>query len=143
MEEISYIPSRLKANEQDYEGEDEYVGIVLRGTPGATYYYQIGENDYTQGDRQWKIEEATAAVNASPWNANLMRGASDTRLITPTETDAATGKAFKNFGLSNNAFHAYSKVGWLGYGKAYLSGRKVDEHHKGIIIRNGMKRKNE
>ena len=121
MEEINYIPSRLKANEQDYSGEDEYVGIVLRGTPGATYYYMMGENDYTQGIGQWLLEDATAAVNASPWNANLMRGAHDARVVTPTETDNATGKTSKNFGLSNNAFHAYSKTGWLGYGKAYLS----------------------
>ena len=121
MEEINYIPSRLKANEQDYQGEDEYVGIVLRGTPGATYYYMMGENDYTRGIGQWMLEDATAAINVSPWNANLMRGAHDARVVTPTETDAATGKRSKNFGLSNNAFHAYSKTGWLGYGKAYLS----------------------
>lgn len=121
MEEINYIPSRLKANEQDYNGEDEYVGIVLRGTPGATYYYEIGENDYTQGIDQWLLEDATAAVNTSPWNANLMRGTHDAKIVTPTEIDSETGMTNKNFGLSNNAFHAYSKTGWLGYGKAYLS----------------------
>ena len=182
MEEINYIPSRLKANEQDYGGEDEYVGIVLRGTPGATYYYMMGENDYTQGIGQWLLEDATTAANASPWNANLMRGAHDARVVTPTETDNATGKTSKNFGLSNNAFHAYSKTGWLGYGKAYLSvpesmnsanitmmfsdfdgstdsisleefikqcddgnsydlsGRKVNGNHRGVVIKNGMKR---
>lgn len=182
MEEINYIPSRLKANEQDYGGEEEYVGIVLRGTPGATYYYMIGENDYTQGIGQWLLEDATAAVNASPWNANLMRGAHDARIVTPTETNSETGMTNKNFGLSNNAFHAYSKTGWLGYGKAYLSvpesmnsanitmvfsdfdgstdsisleeftkqyddgdaydisGRKVNGNHKGIVVKNRMKR---
>lgn len=181
MEELLYIPSRLRANEEDFQGEDEYVGIVLKGTPGATYFYQIGENDYTQGAGQWMLEDATAAANHSPWNANLMRGANDTKLVSPTESDAATGKTLKNYGLSNNAFHAYSATGWIGYNKAFLSipeksaqanitmmftdadgttdsitleefasqcdegdaydlsGRHVDESHKGIIIQNGKK----
>lgn len=121
MEEINYIPSRIKANEEGFQGEDEYVGIVLRGTPGATYYYQMGENDYTQGVGQWLLEDATAAVNRSPWNNNLMRGANDVKLVNVTETDPQSGQTFKNYGLSNNAFHIYSKAGWLGYGKAYLS----------------------
>ena len=182
MEEINYIPSRLKANEEGYRGQDEYVGIVLRGTPGATYYYQMGENDYTQGIGQWLLEDATAAANTSPWNGNLMRGANDVKLVDVTETDPQSGQTFKNYGLSNNAFHIYSKAGWLGYGKAYLSvpqsmsaanitmtftdadgstdsidfqefidncddgstydlsGKRVGEDHKGIVIQNGKKR---
>lgn len=181
MEELNYIPSRLKANEDGYQGEDEYVGIVLKGTPGATYYYMIGEKDYTKGEGQWHLEHATAAANASPWNANLMRGAHNARKVSPIETDTPTGKERKNYGLSNNAFHAYSSTGWLGYNKAYLSipqmsaqaniimmftdadgstdsitldefasqcddgnaydlsGRKVDEHYKGIVIQKGKK----
>lgn len=120
MEELKYVPSRLKANTDD-QGEDEYVGIVLRGTPGATYYYQMGENDYSQGIGQWLLEYATAAANASPWNNNLMHGANDGRWVDPTETDPDSGQTFKNYGLSNNAFHIYSKSGWLGYSKAFLS----------------------
>lgn len=50
LNEIKYIPSRLKANATDeygdlYSGVDEYVGVVLRGTPGYTYYYEMGEHD--------------------------------------------------------------------------------------------------
>ena len=120
MEEINYIPSRLKAN-VDYQGEDEYVGIVLKGTPGTNYYYMMGENDYTQGISQWLLEDATAATNATPWDNNLMRGANDVRRVEPTETDSENGQTVKNYGLNNNAFRIYSKAGWLGYCKAYLS----------------------
>lgn len=121
MEELNYIPSRLKANEEGYQGVDEYVGIVLKGTLGVTYYYMMGENDYTQGIAQWMLDDATAAANTSPWNSNLMRGANDVKLVNVTETDSETGLTYKNYGLSNNAFHIFSKAGWLGYGKAYLS----------------------
>lgn len=121
MEEINYIPSRLKANEDGYQGEDEYVGIVMRGVPGETYYYMMGENDYTQGTGQWLLEDATAAANASPWYGNKLKGAHDTRWVEPTETDASTGRLHKNYGLNNNAFRVYSTMGWLGYNKAYLS----------------------
>ena len=121
MEEINYIPSRLKSNEDGYQGEDEYVGIVMKGTPGKTYYYMMGENDYTQGTSQWLLEDATAASNASPWYGNRLRGANDTKWVQPTETDASTGNLHKNYGLNNNAFRVYSTIGWLGYNKAYLS----------------------
>ena len=121
MEEINYIPSRLKSNEDGYQGEDEYVGIVMKGTPGETYYYMMGENDYTQGASQWLLEDATAAANASPWYGNRLRGANDTKWVQPTETDASTGNFHKNYGLNNNAFRVYSTMGWLGYNKAYLS----------------------
>ncbi len=121
MEELNYIPSRVRANEEGYQGEDEYVGIVLKGTPGITYYYMMGENDYTQGIGQWLLEDATAAANSSPWNANLMQGAQDAKKVGPTEVDNGTGMTKKNFGLSNGAFHAYSSTGWIGYNKAYLS----------------------
>jgi len=45
LQELKYIPSRLKANVTDengnrYQGVDEYVGVVLRGTPGYTYHYK-------------------------------------------------------------------------------------------------------
>ncbi len=182
MEELNYIPSRVRANEEGYQGEDEYVGIVLKGTPGTTYYYMMGENDYTQGIGQWLLEDATTAANPSPWNANLMQGAHDAKRVHPTETDNDMGMTKKNYGLSNGAFHAYSSTGWIGYNKAYLSvpqsfsqanitmtftdadgttesisleefacqcdegdtydlsGRRVDDSHKGIVIQDGKKR---
>ena len=181
MEELNYIPSRVRANEEGYQGEDEYVGIVLKGTPETTYYYMMGENDYTQGSGQWLLEDATATANPSPWNANLMRGAHDAKRVGPSETDNGTGMTMKNYGLSNGAFHAYSSTGWIGYNKAYLSvpqvfsqanitmmftdadgstesitleefasqcdegntydlsGRQVDERHKGIVVQHGQK----
>ena len=36
LNEIKYIPLRLKANVEGFEDVDEYVGVVLKGTPGNT-----------------------------------------------------------------------------------------------------------
>ena len=79
LNEIKYIPSRLKANATDeygnlYQGVDEYVGVVLRGTPGYTYYYEMGEHDYTQGaNGQWLMDDAMA-YSGNSFEDNLMAG---------------------------------------------------------------------
>ncbi len=121
LNEIKYIPSRLKANVEGYEDVDEYVGVVLKGTPGYTYYYRIGENDYTQGaSGQWMMEEAMAASGSTETN-NMMSGwAHDDRYIPTTETDDDTGETIVNYGLNNNRFKIYSNEGWLTYNKSFL-----------------------
>ena len=125
LNEIKYIPSRLKANLTDadgnrYQGVDEYVGVVLRGTPGYTYYYEIGEHDYTQGaEGQWLMDDAMAYSNAT-FDGNLMAGdANDDFYVHQTVIDDNDNEVV-NYGLNNNRFKIYHKDGWLTYNKAYL-----------------------
>ena len=121
MDEILYIPSRLMANIEGYAGEDRYVGVVVRGTPGCTYYYEIGENDYSQGaEGQWLLADAQAASMTSHAGTNMMRGVPDTAYILPDEVDPETGLAVTNYGLNNNAFRKISMPGWMGYNRSYL-----------------------
>ena len=121
MDEILYIPSRVKANVEGYMGEDEYVGIVVKGAPGYTYYYEIGENDYSKGvDGQWLLADAQAASKAAHAGSNMMKGAADAKFITTTEVNAETGETMTNYGVNNNAFRMISGPGWLGYNKSYL-----------------------
>ena len=125
MNEIKYIPSRLKANVTDengnlYQGVDEYVGVVLRGTPGYTYYYRIGEHDYTQGaEGQWLMEDAMAYSNSSDTNNMLAGDANDEFYVYKTVEDEDNNEIV-NYGLNSNKFKIYNKDGWLNYNKAYL-----------------------
>lgn len=121
LNEIKYIPSRLKANVEGFEDVDEYVGVVLKGTPGYTYHYRIGENDYTQGaSGQWLMEQAMA-VSGSTETRKLMSGwAHDDRFIPTTEEDDETGGTIVNYGLNHNRFKIYSNEGWLTYNKSFL-----------------------
>ncbi len=121
MDEILYIPSRLKANVENYTGEDEYVGVVLKGTPGCTYYYQIGENDYSQGDAQWLLADAQSASKAPHAGTNMMKGVADATFITTQDIDEQTGQVVTNYGVNNDAFRRISGPGWLGYNKSYLA----------------------
>ena len=125
LNEIKYIPSRLKANATDeygnlYPGVDEYVGIVLRGTPGYTYYYEMGEHDYTQGaNGQWLMDDAMA-YSGNSFEDNLMAGdANDDFYVYQTVLDKNDNEIV-NYGLNNNRFKIYSKDGWLTYNKSYL-----------------------
>ena len=125
LNEIKYIPSRLKANTIDengnrYQGVDEYVGVILRGTPGYTYYYEIGEHDYTQGaEGQWLMEDAMQYSN-STFEQNLMAGdANDDFYVYKTVKDEEDNDIV-NYGLNNNKLKIYYKNGWLTYNKAYL-----------------------
>ena len=125
MNEIKYIPSRLKANVTDengnlYEGVDEYVGVILRGTPGYTYYYEMGEHDYTQGaEGQWLMEEAMAYSNSIDTNNMLAGDANDEFYVYKVVEDKDNNKIV-NYGLNANKFKIYHKDGWLNYNKAYL-----------------------
>ena len=125
LNEIKYIPSRLKANATDehgnlYQGVDEYVGVVLRGTPGYTYYYEMGEHDYTQGEEgQWLMGDAMA-YSGSSFSDNLMAGdANDDFYVYKTVLDDDANEIV-NYGLNDNRFKIYSKDGWLTYNKSYL-----------------------
>ena len=125
MNEIKYIPSRLKANTTDefgnrYKGVDEYVGVILRGSPGYTYYYEMGEHDYTQGDGgQWLMEDAMAYSNSIETNNLLAGDANDEFYVYKTVEDEDNNEIV-NYGLNSNRFKIYYKNGWLNYNKAYL-----------------------
>lgn len=125
LREIRYIPSRLKANVRDgdgklYQGVDEYVGVLLSGTAGYTYYYEMGEHDYTQGaEGQWLMNEAMEYSNAS-FSQNLLSGdANDEFYVHRTVMDENDGEIV-NYGLNNNRFKIYSRDGWLMFNRSYL-----------------------
>lgn len=125
LNEIRYIPSRLKANVTDedgnlYQGVDEYVGVILRGTPGYTYYYEIGEHDYTQGaDGQWLMEDAMA-YSGSSFETNLMAGDANDEFYVYKTVLNENNDEIVNYGLNNNRFKIYYRDGWLNYNKSYL-----------------------
>ena len=120
LNEIKYIPSRLKANVEGYTGVDEYVGVILRGTPSYTYHYEIGEHDYTQGaEGQWLMDDAMS-YSGKFFEDNLMSGdANDEFYVHKTVLDNE-GNEIVNYGLNNNRLKIYYKDGWLNYNKAYL-----------------------
>ena len=118
LEEISYVPSRLKADEL---GVDEYVGVILERTAEdvseeATLYYTMGENDCYSG-HQDKQENLTSR--------NWMVGAND-RTYVEMEEDGKT-----NYGLNAGMVKKYSKAGWLAYNKAYISTDGIDDDNHG------------
>ena len=125
LNEIKYIPSRLKANLTDengnrYQGMDEYVGVVLRGTPGYTYYYEMGEHDYTQGaEGQWLIDDAMAYSNAT-YDGNLMAGDANDDFYVHMTVENENNDEIINYGLNAGKFKIYHKDGWLTYNKSYL-----------------------
>ena len=125
LNEIKYIPSRLKANTTDsegnrYQGVDEYVGVVLRGTPGYTYYYEIGEHDYTQGaEGQWLMDDAMAYSNAT-YDGNLMAGDANDDFYVHMTVENENNDEIINYGLNAGKFKIYHKDGWLTYNKSYL-----------------------
>ena len=67
---ITYVPSRERANEEGYTGMESYHGVIIEGDPYTTYYYKIGERDYSQGENQEKLSED---------QTNLLQGAGDGR----------------------------------------------------------------
>ena len=125
LNEIKYIPSRLRANVTDsegnlYQGVDEYVGVVLRGTPGYTYYYEIGEHDYTQGsDGQWLMDDAMV-YSGSSFEDNLMAGTANDDEYVYMTVENEDNDLIVNYGLNNGRFKIYYKDGWLTYNKSYL-----------------------
>jgi hypothetical protein len=130
LDELTYIPSRLKANVEGYKGVDEYVGVVLSGTPGHTYYVQMGEDDYSKGaDGQMTVEKALAIVNQTSYDPNIylspssepkpyLVGAAGDMEVKPTET--IDGVTYKNYGLKDGKFVEYEAEGVIPYNHAYL-----------------------
>ena len=114
MQQMRYVPCRTLANVDGYEGVDAYHGVVIEGQPGKTYYYRIGEDDYTQGaDGQTLLTERQ--------EDNMMRGANDDHWTERFEKHPKTGEDMTNYGLKDNKFRIFTQIGWLVYNKSYLS----------------------
>lgn len=154
MRAIGYVPSRTRANlimtdSTRYKGLDNYIGAILCGEPGKTYYYTIGEEDYTKGDGQktmddvftvsakMNTENTLAAGSTQPDAKNLenatdydngasstddvkLVGANDERYTGP-ESENAFGIVYNNYGLKDGAFHIYGSSGYTAFNRAYLS----------------------
>lgn len=151
MRTIDYVPSRTRANlmttdSTRYKGLDNYVGAILYGEPGNTYYYTIGEDDYTKGDAQKTIEDVLiSGTKASAMSIDnrysdikeqedypdfdngftetsdiKLVGANDERYTGP-ESENASGIVYNNYGLKDGAFHIYGSSGYTPFNRAYLS----------------------
>lgn len=114
MQQMRYVPCRTLANVEGYEGVDAYHGVVVEGLPGKTYYYRIGEDDYTQG-------AAGQTLLTARQEDNMMRGANDDHWTEMTEKHPKTGEDMTNYGLKDNKFRIFTQIGWLNYNKSYLS----------------------
>ena len=111
---MKYVPCRTLANVDGYKGVDAYHGVVIEGKPRRTYYYRIGESDYTRGADGQTLPTARQ-------EANMMQGANDDRWVELSETDKASGMELTNYGLKDNKFRIFTNEGFLTYNKSYLS----------------------
>ena len=106
---ITYVPSRERANEEGYMGKDTYNGVVIEGEPYRTYYYKIGERDYSQGENQEKISES---------QTNLLVGTDQEQWVTTTEE--YDGGTALTYGMYDDWFRRYVSDGYVPYNRAYL-----------------------
>lgn len=108
---LDYAPSRFNALSTRDKFE-RYAGIILEGEPGKTYYYHIGEQDYTTGDS--RVTEGGAFAKSSDllWG----KGSVDGEYVTPTNDDGSV-----NYGLSRAKYRSYSEAGWVPYNRTYLN----------------------
>ena len=98
-----------RANEDGYTGMDTYNGVIIEGRPYTTYYYKIGERDYSLGENQEKLSEG---------QTNLLKGAFQ-ELWAETEEDE-DGNRMLTYGLYDDKFRRYVSDGYINYNKAYL-----------------------
>lgn len=108
---LDYAPSRFNALSSRDKFE-KYAGIIVEGEPGKTYYYHIGEQDYTTGDS--RVTEVGAFAKSSDllWG----KGSVDGEYVTPTNDDGSV-----NYGLSRAKYRSYSEAGWVPYNRTYLN----------------------
>ena len=107
---ISYVPSREMANVEGYTGMDSYNGVIIEGKPYTTYYYKIGEKDYSQKNEQ---------VRLSDDQVNLLVGAEQEKWVT-TEMEDDFGDTFLTYGMYDDKFRRYISDGYINYNRAYL-----------------------
>ena len=107
---ITYVPSRERANEDGYTGLDTYNGVIIEGKPNKTYYYKIGERDYSQGENQEKLSEN---------QTNLLQGAHQEQWVETEEEDEDRNPAL-TYGMYDDKFRRYVSDGYINYNRAYL-----------------------
>jgi hypothetical protein len=107
---ITYVPSRERANEEGYTGLDTYNGVIIEGKPNKTYYYKIGERDYSQGENQEKLSEN---------QTNLLQGAHQEQWVEMEEEDEDRNPAL-TYGMYDDKFRRYVSDGYINYNRAYL-----------------------
>ena len=107
---ITYVPSRERANEEGYTGLDTYNGVIIEGKPYKTYYYKIGERDYSQGENQEKLSED---------QTNLLHGAHQEQWVETEEEDEDSNPVL-TYGMYDDKFRRYVSDGYINYNRAYL-----------------------
>ena len=107
---ITYVPSRERANEEGYTGQDTYNGVIIEGKPYKTYYYKIGERDYSQGENQEKLSEN---------QTNLLQGAHQEQWVETEEEDEDSNPVL-TYGMYDDKFRRYVSDGYINYNRAYL-----------------------
>ena len=107
---ITYVPSRERANEEGYTGQDTYNGVIIEGKPYKTYYYKIGERDYSQGENQEKLSED---------QTNLLQGAHQEQWVETEEEDEDSNPVL-TYGMYDDKFRRYVSDGYINYNRAYL-----------------------
>ena len=105
-----YVPSRERANEEGYTGQDTYNGVIIEGKPYKTYYYKIGERDYSQGENQEKLSED---------QTNLLQGAHQEQWVETEEEDEGRNPVL-TYGMYDDKFRRYVSDGYINYNRAYL-----------------------
>lgn len=108
---LDYAPSRFNALSSRDKFE-KYAGIIVEGEPGKTYYYHIGEQDYTTGDSRKTEDAAFGKSSDELWG----KGSVDGEYVTPTTADGSV-----NYGLSRSKYRLYSVAGWVPYNRTYLN----------------------
>ena len=89
---------------------DTYNGVVIEGKPYTTYYYKIGEKDYSKGEEQVKLAEE---------QVNLLVGADQEKWV-ETEMVDDIGDSHLTYGMYNDKFRRYVSDGYINYNRAYL-----------------------
>ena len=107
---ITYVPSRERANEEGYTGQDTYNGVIIEGKPYKTYYYKIGERDYSQGENQEKLSED---------QTNLLQGVHQEQWVETEEEDEDSNPVL-TYGMYDDKFRRYVSDGYINYNRAYL-----------------------
>ena len=76
---------------------ESYNGVIIEGNPYTTYYYKIGERDYSTGDKQIKLSDD---------QVNLLVGADQEKWVT-TEMEDDFGDTYLTYGMYNDWFRRY------------------------------------
>jgi hypothetical protein len=84
--------------------------VIIEGKPYKTYYYKIGERDYSQGENQEKLSEN---------QTNLLQGAHQEQWVETEEEDEDSNPVL-TYGMYDDKFRRYVSDGYINYNKAYL-----------------------